>query len=90
MASDGIASIKVSPLPVVDHAMFTISGFKNMPARLILFNLKGKEAQILFEGKISKDNMRIPLNTRELDRGIYLYRLETEANVVQQKLIMLR
>jgi hypothetical protein len=76
----------VFPNPFHKQATVQFTATQSGPVRLELYNLKGQRVQQLFEGSVTAGTLcSYPLAAATLSTGLYLVRLTTAREVVNQK-----
>jgi hypothetical protein len=71
----------------------TLIGFslpETMSVRLVVFNTIGEEVEVLAEGIYSAGYHTVQFNAKNINAGIYLYRLETDDFVDIKKMILVK
>ncbi len=62
----------------------------NVDVKLTIFDVRGREIEVLVNGKHDIGNFEIKLNAENLASGIYFYTLETEDIRITRKMILIK
>jgi len=63
---------------------------KTTDVKLVLYDLLGRELKVLFEGEAKAGVTEVSVSAKELNSGIYFYRLSTSNHSSSKKLIVLK
>lgn len=79
-----------SPNPFNKSTTIQFQIEKTCEIKLKIYNALGQEIETLIEGNKKAGKHEIEWTPKDLPTGIYLYRLETDENNIQKKMILLR
>ncbi len=85
-----IASATVYPNPAAQKAMLNIDLVKNTEVRVCIYNLDGKELQIVYQGKCTFGENLLPLDLSRLSNGIYQIRIEEGESIKSLPILVSR
>lgn len=78
------------PNPFNPETRISFSIPEKTELNLSVYNIKGEQVKILFDGIIDKGIHNVNFNASDLTTGIYYYKLETQAGIISKKMIMLK
>lgn len=77
------------PNPASSTTNIPFSTPSKSTVRLVLYNDLGVAIQVLVNGEMDAGSHTVPLNTASLPKGIYVYRLEVENQVMHKKMVII-
>jgi len=75
------------PNPVVENVKIRFSSNNAGQAKLVLYDISGKEIQTLFDGTTEAGINEINYNSFGLTKGIYFYKLDLDGKIITRKII---
>ncbi len=76
------------PNPVIGRATITVELATRAVARLVLYDVLGREVRVLFEGELRPGTHRVALDATSLPAGVYYYRWEAGAAAPTRALVL--
>lgn len=82
-----ITNVKASPNPFYNQTSVV---FKSSKTQIILFSVKNLLGKVVYSKKISAKNgeNRIPFYRNKLQKGMYIYSLQTNNEVVVKRIVI--
>ena len=85
------ATLTVAPNPSQGQTALTLQLGEPSPVRLSVFDVRGRELQVLLDESIGTDRQRVDLDTSTLAPGVYLVRLVVDGQApISQMLTVVR
>ncbi len=78
------------PNPVAGTATITLELPRAMVVRLTLYDVLGRDVQTIASGNLSAGAHRISVDTSDLSAGVYFYRLDSHADALTRKMLVLQ
>jgi hypothetical protein len=78
------------PNPFNPSTLISFSLPETLSVRLAVFNTIGEEVEVLADGIYSEGYHTVQFNAKNLNTGIYLYRIETDNFVDIKKMILVK
>ncbi|MBC14089.1 MAG: metalloprotease [Rhodothermaceae bacterium] len=82
--------LRVAPNPVASSARVTFGLEEAADVQLEVFNALGQRVAVLASGPLGEGNHEVRFDATTLPSGVYLYRLQTEAEVQTGRLVVTR
>lgn len=82
-------SITASPNPFSDHVTISFKVSQSVPANLSIYDLNGRLVSTLFNKKMEKNILHtIRFDASKLSAGVYICKLQTNAGIAMQKIVL--
>jgi len=79
-----------APNPFNPSTTITFALTRNGPVRLSVYDLVGREVRRLLDGSLNAGSYQVDFHAGGLASGVYLYRLEAEGLMLQNKMVLLK
>ncbi|MCD4772284.1 MAG: T9SS type A sorting domain-containing protein [Bacteroidales bacterium] len=83
------SSFKVFPNPIYNEAIIEFDLSKTSDVYLSVYNFYGQVVKLIYKGQKNKGNHKINWGSRDLPKGTYFIKLQTDAGIFTQKVLII-